>query len=117
MPARTAGKLRVNSLFQFTSLPITLDRVRLELKTCTIRSWSADDAASVQRYADNRKIWINLRDIFPFPYTLEKAGAFLNFVIQQKPETTFALATASEAIGCIGLQFGHDVHRKTAELG
>ena len=71
----------------------------------------------MQRYANNRNIWINLRDIFPHPYTLEDAHAFLNIVTQENPELAFAIATASEPIGCIGLRLGQDVHRKTAELG
>jgi ribosomal-protein-alanine N-acetyltransferase len=41
----------------------------------------------------------------------------LNGVKTEKPETTFAIATATEAIGCIGLRLGSDIHRKTAELG
>jgi len=91
--------------------------MRLELSSCIIRSFAAADAVAVQRYADNRNIWINLRDIFPHPYTLENANAFMKFVAQEKLETTFAIATASEAIGCIGLRLGQDIHRKTAELG
>jgi ribosomal-protein-alanine N-acetyltransferase len=76
-----------------------------------------DDAAALQRCANNRKIWINLRDVFPHPYTLEDARAFLSFVRRENPQTTFAIATASEAIGCIGLRLGSDIHRKSAELG
>jgi ribosomal-protein-alanine N-acetyltransferase len=91
--------------------------MNLELGKCSIRSWRPDDAAALQRYADNRNIWINLRDIFPHPYTLVNARSFIEFIAQQKPETIFALATAAEAIGCIGLKLGEDVHRKTAELG
>ena len=91
--------------------------MQLKLSTVLIRSWSLADAAAVQRHANNRSIWINLRDIFPHPYTLENAKAFLNCVVREKPETTFAIATSSEAIGCIGLRLGVDVHRKTAELG
>jgi len=91
--------------------------MNLELKNCRLRSWYMDDAVSLQRYANNRNIWVNLRDIFPHPYTLADAHAFIEFVAQEKPETTFAIATASEVIGCIGLKIGTDVHRKTAELG
>jgi len=69
------------------------------------------------RYADNRRIWINLRDVFPHPYTLADARFFLEWMATEKPQTTFAIATASEAIGCIGLRLGADVHRRTAELG
>ena len=91
--------------------------MELRLKSCVIRPWSADDAVSLQRHADNRKIWLCLRDVFPHPYTLEDAHAFLRYFTNEKPTTTFALATPTEAIGCIELQVGCDVHRKTAELG
>ncbi len=82
-----------------------------------IRDWHEEDAPSVARYANNRKIWINLRDAFPYPYTLADARAFLSKVMQRVPRTYFALATEQEAIGSIGLMPGQDVHRFTAELG
>ena len=91
--------------------------MEIRLQSCVIRPWSLDDAVSLQRHADNRNIWQYLRDVFPHPYTLDDAHAFLRQVTNQKPETTFAIATPSEAIGCIGLKLGSDVHRKTAELG
>jgi len=91
--------------------------MELQLQSCVIRTWSSSDAVAVQRYANNRKIWQNLRDVFPHPYTLEDAHAFLRRVTNEKPSATFAIALPSEAIGCIGLKLGHDVHRKTAEVG
>lgn len=89
----------------------------LKLRSCVIRPWAIDDAAAIQRYANNRNIWINLRDIFPHPYRLEDAHVFLSFVLKEDRRTTFAIATESEAIGCLSLRLGSDVHRKTAELG
>lgn len=89
----------------------------LKLQFCNIRPWTLDDAAAIQRHANNRKIWSNLRDMFPHPYSLEDARTFLGFVVKENPQTTFAIANESEAIGCIGLRLGNDVHRKTAELG
>jgi [ribosomal protein S5]-alanine N-acetyltransferase len=91
--------------------------MELKLQSCIIRPWAEQDAAAIQRYANNRKIWMNLRDMFPHPYTLENAHAFLGFVLKEDPKTTFAIASESEAIGCIALRLGNDVHRKTAELG
>ena len=76
-----------------------------------------NDAIAVQCYANNRKIWLNLRDLFPHPYGLEDANRFLHYVTNDKPTTTFAIALPTEAIGCIGLQLGRDVHCQTAELG
>src|ERR1051326_1347890 len=91
--------------------------MQLQLKACIIRPFRAQDAVSLQRYANNRNIWLTLRDAFPHPYRLEDANAFLSFLTEQKPVATFAIATAAEAIGSIGLRLGKDVHRKTAELG
>jgi RimJ/RimL family protein N-acetyltransferase len=82
-----------------------------------IRDWQRDDGESVARYANNRKIWINLRDIFPHPYTIANAEAFLSIVMEDDPKTVFAIANEVEAIGSIGLMVGKDVHRFTAELG
>lgn len=94
-----------------------LSRVHLDLQSCVVRSWSFSDAIALQRYADNRNIWLNLRDAFPSPYTLEDSHAFLSRVTEERPETNFAIAISSEAIGSIGLRLGRDVHGKTAELG
>ena len=82
-----------------------------------IRDWQREDAESVARYANNRKIWMNLRDIFPHPYTIANAEAFLSIVMEDDPKTVFAIANEVEAIGSIGLVLGKDVHRFTAELG
>lgn len=91
--------------------------MELKLPSGVIRPWSLEDAVAVQHYANNRKIWLNLRDLFPHPYTLDNARAFLEQITKEEPATTFAIATASEAIGSIGLRLGSDVHRKSAELG
>jgi hypothetical protein len=74
--------------------------MELKLKTCCIRPWRMDDASSLQRYADNRRIWLNVRDIFPHPYTLANAEFFLGLVAKEKPLATFAIATELEAVGC-----------------
>jgi RimJ/RimL family protein N-acetyltransferase len=92
-------------------------RKSLELKSCKIRPLSLQDAESIQHYANNRKIWLHLRDLFPHPYTLEDAHVFLGLVSKEDPTTTFAIEKDSQAIGCIGLRLGNDIHRKTAELG
>lgn len=82
-----------------------------------IRDWRPEDAPSVARYANNRKIWVNLRDAFPYPYGLQDAQFFIAQVMDSEPTTVFAIASASEAVGSIGLLLGRDVHRYTAEIG
>jgi RimJ/RimL family protein N-acetyltransferase len=58
-----------------------------------------------------------LRDRFPSPYTVTDANNYLAVVLRQDPRTVFAIATAEEAVGGIGLEFRDDVNRFTAELG
>ncbi len=82
-----------------------------------IRDWREDDAASIAQYANNKNIWINLRDAFPHPYTLLDAEAFLRKAMGMEPRTYFAVASDDVAIGSIALLPGDDVHRFTAELG
>lgn len=95
----------------------TFRTMHLQLRTCLIRPLVEGDAPSIARYANNRKVWQNLRDIFPHPYRLEDAVGFIRMVGEQKPVMNAAIVRDSEAIGCIGIRLGEDVHRKTAELG
>ena len=82
-----------------------------------IRSWEKTDAESLLKYASNLKIWLNLRDIFPHPYTEQDARNWIDFALSQDTECNFAIAAGEEAIGGIGLILGEDVHCQTAELG
>jgi [ribosomal protein S5]-alanine N-acetyltransferase len=82
-----------------------------------LRDWQMADAPRIVKYADNRKIWQNLRDGFPHPYRIQDAKLFIKRVNAAHPRTVFAIATKSEAIGSIGLMLGADVHRFTAEMG
>jgi ribosomal-protein-alanine N-acetyltransferase len=89
----------------------------LKLKSCEVRSWRTADVEPLVRYADNRKIWLNLRDAFPHPYTSHDAREFIRSVRNRSPETTFAIAVNGEAIGSVGFVLRHDVERVSAEIG
>jgi len=91
--------------------------MQIEFGEYKIRDWAMEDAAAIIRYANNHRIAMWLRDRFPSPYTTADANNFLSVVTRQDPRTAFAIATPREAIGGIGLDFGDDVHRFTAELG
>lgn len=91
--------------------------MQLKFGDYCLRDWRPADAPALARHADNVKIWANLRDAFPHPYSLEDARAFIARVTAVKPGTMFAIADKEEAIGGIGLMPGQDVHRYTAEMG
>ena len=91
--------------------------MQLTLKSCVVRSWRPADAEPLARYADNRKVWLNLRDAFPHPYTPADARDFIKSVRNRTPETTFAIAVGEEAVGSIGFVPRLDVERVSAEIG
>jgi ribosomal-protein-alanine N-acetyltransferase len=91
--------------------------MRLQLATCEVRSWRAADIAPLVRYANNRKIAMNLRDRFPHPYTKADAQRFIRAMRHTDPETAFAIVVDSEAAGGIGFVLQQDVDRASAEIG
>src|SRR5262245_25043819 len=84
---------------RFTRLEVAMV---LKLTTCTVRSWRPADAQALASYANNRRIWLNLRDRFPHPYTHQDALQFLRSIIGREPETLFAIAVEGRAVGGIG---------------
>lgn len=91
--------------------------MRIQLTRAEVRSWREEDAVSVARHADNRKIWRNLRDAFPSPYTLDDARAYIARAQTADPETGWAIVVEGEAAGSIGVKPGTDVERVSAEIG
>jgi RimJ/RimL family protein N-acetyltransferase len=91
--------------------------MRLALESCVVRSYIPSDAPSIAKYADNRAVWINLRDRFPHPYRLEDAETFIGKVLAMEPETIFAIEVDGEAAGGIGYGLNEDVERVSAEIG
>jgi ribosomal-protein-alanine N-acetyltransferase len=101
----------------FASRSSPKNGMQLELKHCNIRPWRMDDAESIARHANNRKIWLGVRDLFPHPYTIEDAREFLQRAITEQPEMKFCVEIERVAVGGIGVHPGQDVHRHTATIG
>jgi len=91
--------------------------VELTLAHCTLRPYRPDDEPSLVRYANNRSIWRNMRDRFPYPYTAADAREWTTRVSTQVPVANFAIVVNGEVVGGIGLEPGTDVFRRSAEIG
>jgi RimJ/RimL family protein N-acetyltransferase len=91
--------------------------MQLVLEQCTVRPWRLDDAESLARHANNRKIWLTVRDLFPHPYTIHDAQEFLERAMNEQPETKFCVTFEDAAVGGIGVHLGQDVCRHTATIG
>ena len=77
--------------------------MHLVLESCTIRPWRMDGAESLVKHANNRKVWLGLRDLFPHPYTIEDAHEFLQKKIAEQSATIFCIEIAGAAVGGIGI--------------
>lgn len=91
--------------------------MELRLDCCTVRPWGKRDVESIVRHADDRRVWINLRDLFPHPYTESDARDWIARAGGQDPPRHFAIVVDGEAAGGIGFDPMSDVHRRTAEIG
>jgi ribosomal-protein-alanine N-acetyltransferase len=83
----------------------------------SIRPWRPEDIDSLVHHADNKSIWLNLRDRFPHPYTRTDAEEFLDRASSLSPQIFFAIDLDGEAVGGVGVVPAEDIERISGELG
>ena len=90
---------------------------RIQLSQALLRPWHPDDAKALVRHANNPRVASNLRDAFPYPYTLADAKKWLTMVGDNKEDVILAIEVMGEAAGGIGLHGLKDVYRYNCEIG
>src|SRR4051794_35317466 len=88
-----------------------------ELVTCRLRAWREQDLDALVRYANDREVWINLRERFPHPYTEADAQRWLQYSCGEPAAVQWAIDVDGEAVGGIGLEPQGDIERISAEIG
>lgn len=83
----------------------------------SIRQWKKEDCGALAAIANNKNIWINVRDRFPHPYTIKDALNWIEFTSQQKPVQSLAVCYRGAVAGSIGVTIRDDVYRKSIEVG
>lgn len=91
--------------------------MRLELSKCKVRLWTPADLDDLVKNANNRKVSVDLRDLFPFPYEEFNGRRFLDWIGKQSPPTVWAIEVEGEAVGGIGIDVKADIERVSAEIG
>lgn len=91
--------------------------MKLSTERLKLRPWSEGDRDSLVRYANDRRISINMRDRFPFPYTEQDARDWIKIASAASPLANFAIEVDAHAVGGIGLMLGSDIFRCSAEIG
>jgi [ribosomal protein S5]-alanine N-acetyltransferase len=91
--------------------------VRLDCGISIVREWRETDRGTLVRYANNRKVWRNLKDRFPHPYTEKDADAWLALNRAHPDRAGWAIEVDGQAVGGVGLVPMDDVHARSAHIG
>jgi [ribosomal protein S5]-alanine N-acetyltransferase len=92
--------------------------MEIVLEGVKLRPWSISDADQLSVIADNKNISANLRDGFPYPYSISDAYSWLNSVIPgNNPPRFFAIIYDNHLCGSIGIVIKEDIYRKNVEIG
>ncbi len=86
-------------------------------KEVSLRPFRDEDAETVARLCNNKKIFDNVRDFFPYPYSLQDARDFITHCQVHSPPLNMAVIYQGELAGAIGLVTQTDVYTGTAEIG
>ena len=87
------------------------------LYNASLRPFLLSDIKSIAYHANNRLVWENLRDRFPYPYTQMDAIQFIQIASKSSPVTEFAIDINGDAIGAAGIILKDDIYRGNGEIG
>jgi RimJ/RimL family protein N-acetyltransferase len=91
--------------------------MRTEKSIIKLRKLKLADARVFTTLANNKNIWLTMRDVFPHPYSKDDAISFINFSAKSETSYIFAITFNDEIVGAIGLHRLTDLNRFTVELG
>jgi len=89
----------------------------LSINNVTLNRLKGNDKDQLVELANNIKIWKNVCDFFPQPYTVEDALSYIDFVNNQNPYQNFAIRYKGRFCGMIGAEPQADVYKFSAAMG
>jgi ribosomal-protein-alanine N-acetyltransferase len=87
------------------------------IRGCVLRHWAPADKASLVVHANNHRVWRNLADIFPHPYTDADADQWLSLANSPTRSLNLAIEFEGVAVGGIGARAGEGIFVRTAQFG
>lgn len=82
-----------------------------------LRPLKLGDKKTLASLANNKNIWINVRDHFPYPYTENDAHKFIERTMNNKDDCFFGIETEGGLSGVCAILKMQDVHLMTGEIG
>jgi [ribosomal protein S5]-alanine N-acetyltransferase len=96
---------------------VLLRKISIEIML-NLRPFRKGDEYDIVKNANNRKIFDNVRDRFPHPYTSEHAQQWVEYCLTlPERDICFAVEYKAELVGAVGVVLGEDVFRINAEIG
>jgi RimJ/RimL family protein N-acetyltransferase len=83
-----------------------------------LRPWQEGDEGALVKIANNRKIWRNLTERFPHPYTMKDAVSWIEHANSEPSDAiNLALLANGQIAGGAGFERRGDLSTRTAEMG
>jgi [ribosomal protein S5]-alanine N-acetyltransferase len=91
--------------------------IQTDLQGCVLRPWLHTDKPELIALANNRKIWRNLTDMFPHPYTEVDADVWIPFANSTSTSCHLAIVHRGALAGGIGIIAGEGNAPLTGNFG
>lgn len=82
-----------------------------------LRKLALSDAKDLAKIANNRNIWLYVRDAFPYPYSLKDAIIFIEKLKKETNTYVFGIFYKDALVGVSGLHEQKDIYKHSTELG
>jgi [ribosomal protein S5]-alanine N-acetyltransferase len=82
-----------------------------------IRPFRKGDETSLALNANHPQIFSYVMDVFPSPYTYDDAVSWIELNEKKVIQENSAIVKDGDVVGCIGVEPGADIHRRSAAIG
>lgn len=91
--------------------------MRINCGPCAIRTFTPGDADSLAEHANDREVWLWVRDRFPHPYTRAHADEYIAMALGRTPPQNLAIEVDGRVVGGVSVFPQTDIERVSAEIG
>lgn len=93
------------------------ENILISCDSFNLRTLEVTDKLSLAKYANNYKIWRNLKDGFPYPYSIQDAEEYILINKMDSPAKNLCIDYNGECIGIVGFTTQSDIYKKTVVFG
>jgi [ribosomal protein S5]-alanine N-acetyltransferase len=89
----------------------------ISLSKCRLRSFRFGDEISLQENANSTAVWMNLRNSFPHPFSVNDAISWISLNRNNPKPNNLAITINDDVVGGIGITQQTDIYQQNAEIG